>query len=834
MEDEKTKYSSSILTSKKPFEVTEITKIRLSHAKFINREFYVLFKELSDLRKNYIQQLRKIIVVNENLDKLIYNESLQNHLLSESELARMEFDWLGGLREVWSNVIEGLKVDMQSKIKEYKVLDREILVSLDEQNNSDANWQEATNLSKELSKVAQDLALSRGSQEDIAKAEIKWAEKAPYLLEKLELTDENRLAMLKNSILQYQNIISDSYQSALHENENIMNSLLEFNPNEEIDRFGSAVMDHEFTFDPPSKDSKESFILSRKKSFQFSSFGESNSRQASINSTMKNSILTGNFFDSASNSPHRKRNKLRSKVGSIFGVRKNSKSATPHDEVIHEIDLSSTNSPAQVTVNSAPVPEPKHQSMSDRQSEKQSQPQPETGKEETQPERVIKPLSNSSTNMSIYQTPLKPQLRSKHSSEQPEMIPERSPQKTEGVVSGQADLGKQTYGEHPQPSAPSVKNKGSDYHIKLPPPRKTASQTQKPVQPSSGIEEDVIANDGDQMKSSQASSDENKGRRDVQSSLFHNMPSATTINSSQALHTAQLSADSKSYEKQHVDSSLNMSSLPSQSIFQHTELNGNGLTASIGEIVNAKFKDGILTSSHLLGEVALNYSLPEGSDDELPLEIHLKMESETPFDKLTVNNSFMERTLDNTNFIYKLNPQYVFRRTLGALKYSLKTSLVPIVIHPAWKFEETQASVMLTIKIFSGLPATVKELVLHNLIVSVAIENAVATSALSKPQGSFSKEKKRVTWRFKEPVVLRRDTEERLIARFITESLAKESAKGVQTRFTIRGFQLAGEFSLKSQELSVDDPFGAAVEGSWNTVPVRRTLISGAYYGLSV
>ena len=71
MSQQETLYADSILISKSPYEATETIRIRLSQAKLINKDFYLLLKEISDLKRNYAQQLRKIVAENENLNKIL-------------------------------------------------------------------------------------------------------------------------------------------------------------------------------------------------------------------------------------------------------------------------------------------------------------------------------------------------------------------------------------------------------------------------------------------------------------------------------------------------------------------------------------------------------------------------------------------------------------------------------------------------------------------------------------------------------------------------------------------------------------------------------------------
>nr|3G9H_A Chain A, Suppressor of yeast profilin deletion [Saccharomyces cerevisiae] len=278
-------------------------------------------------------------------------------------------------------------------------------------------------------------------------------------------------------------------------------------------------------------------------------------------------------------------------------------------------------------------------------------------------------------------------------------------------------------------------------------------------------------------------------------------------------------------------------SLVGQSLFQHSSLDTSqfGLNASIAEVLNASFKDGMLQNSQLIGEIALNYLPNSVMNSPLPIGINLRINNGAKFEKVILNQAFIERVAPEE---FKVNPSFIDSRTLGAIKYSIKEPIAPIVIHPVWRFESHQASVVLTVKMSPSLPDEISQIVIEDLVVFVNIDGANATSALSKPQGSFSKEKKRITWRFKEPVVLTRNGEgQRLIARFITDGLAHESAKGVITKFTISETDnvalphsgAGSGITLTCQELDENNPFG----GEWLDVNTKRTLTTGNYHGLA-
>lgn len=286
-----------------------------------------------------------------------------------------------------------------------------------------------------------------------------------------------------------------------------------------------------------------------------------------------------------------------------------------------------------------------------------------------------------------------------------------------------------------------------------------------------------------------------KSRRDVNSQMFHNLPGARE---SFAPPPALVSQDTGS------------SLLRKSDYFKHFDsgkyVESAGLNASIAEVINVTFKDEELTTSQVVGEIAFVYNGTEGSNSPISLRIP------RVFNKVLENNSFVERSGDEN---YTVDPSKILSRTLGGLKYmiNLNESQIPVIIQQIWKFEDHQASLMVNLKLNSAYSDSLR---LDNFVVSIALSPDVqSTSASSRPQGSFSKEKNRITWRYPSPLVLNNiNSEEKLIARFLTNGKAKEHESGLQLRFSI-----------------IDPP------AAWTTIytadgqelPSARHLVSGTY-----
>ncbi|KAJ9090884.1 hypothetical protein QFC19_009396 [Naganishia cerealis] len=289
-----------------------------------------------------------------------------------------------------------------------------------------------------------------------------------------------------------------------------------------------------------------------------------------------------------------------------------------------------------------------------------------------------------------------------------------------------------------------------------------------------------------------SSLDKPKARRDVNSQMFHNLPGARE---SFAPPSTLISQDTGN------------SMLRKNDYFKHFEsgsfVESSGLNASIAEVINVSFKDETISTSQVVGEIAFVYNGHEGANSPINVQIP------AAFNKVLENNTFVKKIEGDA---FQIDPSKILSRTLGGLKYmiQLNESQVPIIMQQVWKFEDHQASLMINLKLN---PAYSDSLRLDNFVVSVALDPSVqSTSASSRPQGSFSKEKNRITWRYPSPFVLY--SEEKLIARFLTNGKGSEHESGVQLKFSI-----------------IDPPVALATiyTSEGHVLPSARHLVSGAY-----
>ncbi|SCU99552.1 LAME_0G03686g1_1 [Lachancea meyersii CBS 8951] len=849
MSPERSKYASTILVDKQPLEATEIIRLRLSQAKLVNKQFFLMFRELSELKRYQAQQLRKIIAKNEDLNKLLMRDMLESRVLTSDELRDFRFDSLGQLTGLWDGILDGLKTELQSSTDLYHLLDQNIAANLKESTERDPLWLQSRKLHSGLCRVAaehdqltqqENAGLESIDAGRLSEINDQWDAKAAGLFEIFEETDYRRLLELQDCVSKYESGLIDFCNQNREASEKTMARVLDFDAEGEIDRFAQAALAYDFKFEVPGVNESSNKPLTASSNAAYTSsdtgtkqgksvksghgaLGGLANRLSSSGTVVKHDLMKSEFSDSVNNDTLKSKqstSKLKSKMGSIFGRKKlkNKKSGRLQESAITEnegssvrTDDSNRNGSANVTSNSDSQIYTSH--ATDETSHNLQEPEVHPPKPK---------IAGTSSTLSINQPSLKPQPRTRTNTGDLRSPDIATPTRDGGVL-GAAINSKLL--EAGTPESNLVTNEGAPtttqpIHIQAP---------QVPAPPPSRKTGLLVAPKFvREAHGSVPTPAPGTRRADIQSRLFTDLSQAdidAQQNKRQSSIASQMTGELKALNPQVTGSSVSVPASTGQSIFHHSELTSFGLNASVAEVINATFQGGVLKSSQLIGEIALNFV---ADSDTLPIDINLRMRNFENVEKVIVNHAFIEQVEPDT---FKVNPQFIDSKTLGAFKYALPEPAAPIVIYPVWRFEDHQSSVALTLSIGPTVDESIQQLVVEDLVVFVAIEGAVPTSALSKPQGSFSKEKKRITWRFKEPITLHRGGEERLIARFLTAGKAFESPKGVGAKFTIKNNYSGSSFQLESREVDVSDPFAA--DATWKPVNSKRTLVAGNYMGLS-
>ena len=272
----------------------------------------------------------------------------------------------------------------------------------------------------------------------------------------------------------------------------------------------------------------------------------------------------------------------------------------------------------------------------------------------------------------------------------------------------------------------------------------------------------------------------------------------------------------------------------SQGAARHPELHETGLNSSIIEAVTARFDNGKLTSSSMIGEIALaynaaNYTSPFGTEN-------IRLENFSNLEKVAPNPAFINQLTDAEGE-YSVNLS-TLGKTQIAFKYQVRLdesgSQAPLLIAPAFRPEANQFSVIIGYSLHPQFDLKGAEsITLSNVTLALTLEGAKASGCLSKPVGTFSRERNLIFWQLNDIVLKSGAAPEKLLARFNTDSQA--SSGSVEARWEIinDSAQKLGSglsVSMPNQGGSTDPFADESAQGSaWKSVPGVKKLVSGSY-----
>jgi hypothetical protein len=292
----------------------------------------------------------------------------------------------------------------------------------------------------------------------------------------------------------------------------------------------------------------------------------------------------------------------------------------------------------------------------------------------------------------------------------------------------------------------------------------------------------------------------------------------------------KLGADLAS-DGQSIRSGRSLASTGSQ-LHRHPELSQTGLNSSIIETVSARFEHGILQTSSVTGEIALAYNPPDFSTP-FGTDI-IRLDNFASLEKIAPNPAFIDPVSD-TDGEYTVKLASI-AKTQIAFKYQTAGGMdnAPIHITLASKIEPTQTSIIVsyslspTFRLMTGHD----KVTLSNVVLALTLEGARATSCLSKPVGTFSREKNLIFWSLGDVSLTTGAAANKLLARFVTETEATGGA--VEARWEVSGEGLGSGVgvSVKGENggaVDASDPFADEDASGWKEVRGVKKLASGHY-----
>jgi hypothetical protein len=283
----------------------------------------------------------------------------------------------------------------------------------------------------------------------------------------------------------------------------------------------------------------------------------------------------------------------------------------------------------------------------------------------------------------------------------------------------------------------------------------------------------------------------------------------------------------------------------SQSGAKHPDLHEPGLNSSIIETVFARFDNGKLTSSSIIGDIALAYN-PANFSSPFDNE-KIRLENFSLLERVAPNPAFITPSQD-TEGQYTVNLSSL-GKTQVAFKYQVRLDGVtgthsPLLVSPAYRPEPNQFSVIIQYSLNPSFALNGKEsITLSNVTIAFTLEGAKASTCLNKPAGSFLRDKNLVYWQLNDITLTPDAAPEKLLARFGTDTVATGGV--VEAKWEISGDNVAKlgsglSVSMPAQSAAggssgsgAADPFadedGHQAGGGWKPVRGVKRLVAGSY-----
>ncbi|KAH3670492.1 hypothetical protein OGAPHI_001007 [Ogataea philodendri] len=816
-------YSSTLLFGKSPQESMEAVKLRQVQLKTINHELAEWLTAYGRLKLQYVDQLKALLKKGDTLLSGEANPKLHNSTI----------DSLGLAAPMWNSVLNTIHKEAEMFDTSTRKMGRDMIAPLKVfGRQNDSNLIEMDDLISLAASIS-----GQDSSGNASTLRTEWSERAPYFFEIFEQYDYNRLVLLKDVFSNYQADVSDVLTAFKKVNETGLEHTLSFSPTDEIQRFCDAAAAKSLPIEltkqaaPVKKAQESEFTNTPKPSHRKSrilSLASSKTEPASPTKSRQPSV--------SSVSPEKKpkeKHRLRSRFGTMLRGGRKKKSDLGSSTIAESETSSVISSPS----NAATAAIGASQSSIAERSAPQHAPVPEPVAEPAQPvpPAQTQPVSKQVPQQNAESEPARAPTATPIANGYPTMQPTKRSNSVASELTTNSSIQPSYRGSTSSfafPSsgtAPTTAPEPVQKSVVAPAPVAAPEHTSEPAPPpvpSSRKHTVPEPGSGPRLPHGSAPAPPQQRRISTLGSTLEQAQIAPNATGSTLLSKTNTGNGGLSSGQIH-----------------HPSLTQPGLNASVVEIYNASFKDGQLTRSNVIGEVAFSYILDENTK-KIPAKIELNLTSAGPLPNFMANPVFIQQSQEQPNLFTILDPSQIHLRTVGGLKYMLNSSKPPIIVQPIWKHEPNQSTVIISVKPADELLPLLasNSLELSNLMVSVSITGAHSSSAATKPAGSFNREKNRVTWNLTgTPFVFSAShTEERLVARFVTSGLAKEADAGIQLRFTINsasGAELVSHvntnLNIEALVDTVEDPFSSTdnVGDEWRPVATLQTIIAGSYSG---
>ncbi|KAI9683383.1 MAG: hypothetical protein M1829_005455 [Trizodia sp. TS-e1964] len=857
MELSRTEYPA-LLSALPPAQAVAVLSARVKLVGKINSEIADWLQERRKVEEAYAQGLRKLArkqTIEDVSDLGVFQTPWQKLVGSAESLAA-------------SHQLLALKIelDVERPLREFVSKNREMQQMSTIQGNLAAMAKEidgakgkAEKLNKKGGKAAAGKVATATT--DVETANSQWDSQAPFVFEKLQQVDESRCNILRDVLTQYQTHEVDQVERNRVSAEECLNTLLNIETADEIKTFATGVVEGK-----PRLERTSSSRTGVSSSLAPSTTPRPTDDGASLRSGNSGGAGGTGRLGVASEARHGSFSPLkrfstvirRARQSPVPYERASSPNKRSTDRFGHfgrsgsskdvpppPLPGTSSSSTRQERISSSPVVE-SPTSLGNGSAEMTGSPINDTLEPKSPPASLVPSLDPASRLEATNGTSLD---EMRQIQEGPPTVPllvlNENPKDSEGF-------------SKPPPKLDAISRAEQEAASETPPPPQFKLDIRNdPIQEEDGDADAALANVANTLRAQATplrKSGTVRGRRDVRNTVFIPSPPIDTmpVGSPDANSTFKVaraatltSEDPIGSDTQSVRSGKSHSSLAS-SIIKHPEMHEPGLNTSIIETVSAWFDQGQITKAVVIGELAMAFnqgdiSPPFGSE-------HIRLDNFPVLEKVAPNPSFITPITDKSGE-YSVNLANIMRTTV-AFKYQVHLedsslqSHAPIILSPIWRFEPSQASVILSYSFNPSFALSTRtSITLRNLTLLICLDASKPTACQSKPMGQFSKEKGHIFWPLGDVTLEAGATPGKVVGRFTTEHEAKPGA--IEARWEISGEDAIGLGSgLRISQLSMGsaapieteiDPFAdesapvVSPNIEWKDIPTVRKLISGKY-----
>lgn len=839
-------YANALLPNYTPTKSVDIIRERLNGAKQLNDAIAEWIHERAEIEDRYAQDLEKLA-----------RKKLQ---IGNTKSAQLQEQVLGTFAQPWADIVSSVQANSQASSALAQKLKADIESPIRKYSSSNSQWGDVRQVHDGLMAIADKLDTKNSKKDSGAGSRLQetrsqWENQAPYAFGQFQKVDVARLVFLKDALTRYQTLESDRAQVGEKESEKVLNSILSFEPIEDIRSFSARIVSGDLETDKSFGNGHVGGPLRSSRQQQQPQHSTSNHNshppRHHTNDSLASDDSSSLYSSGTAGTNEGKKDTasgfhLRSKVGSIFrGGRKKKESGFKTPASIPE-------NPSPVNHRGPPAPASRQATFDQPSSRGDIRRGPLV--------KTSGPNNSSADHPSALRPPPPPSRRANGPS---------SPSSEESEeFFGSAEPNQEN--AHPQGIRLNIRNEAIEEN--------TAAEKDDDDVALSTLATNLRAR-------STISGRGSRGRRDIHSTLFtniepseeearsgysNNRSTGPLISQLQSLgpqstgpvseHTSASFGSIPESPRQQIPS-VNSVSAPSdaQSIRslqshastlalappRHPELLQNpGLSGTVIELISTTVKDGVISSPTVTGEAAFGYrGEPVASGAAYLRFVNAGLDRVMPnpqFVQAISGGDFSNGTSTPGTTIFRINLENIYNKQYGAvgLKYSGPYGGVPVVFSPIWRVEKNQSSLMLTYKLSDEVASVIDHIVLQDLVITVPVEGGPAVAAQSKPPSTFNKEKQRIVWRFNSPFTVKKGSEERLLCRFTTAgSPCFEGSKGIDIKFKIYPaptFQLEYLPIRNGNDPFKDDPT-KSIENltsngeSWIPVSTLGTLATGKY-----